>query len=82
MREAIRLSVKKIRLGHGGPFGAVIVQGDKVIGRGWNRVTTNNDPTAHAEIIAIRAACRRLKNFQRWGWMCLAPSTCAQVSLI
>jgi tRNA(Arg) A34 adenosine deaminase TadA len=64
MREAIRLSGEKMRRGGGGPFGAVIVQGDKIIGRGWNRVTATNDPTAHAEVVAIRAACRRLKTFQ------------------
>ena len=63
MREAIRLSGAKMRQGGGGPFGAVIVRGDEIIGRGWNRVTVINDPTAHAEIMAIRAACRRLKSF-------------------
>src|SRR5690242_14957595 len=64
MREAIRLSQQKMRANCGGPFGAVIVRRDKIIGRGWNRVTSVNDPTAHAEIMAIREACRRLKTFR------------------
>jgi tRNA(Arg) A34 adenosine deaminase TadA len=64
MREAIRISVAKMRDDHGGPFGAVVVQKDKIVGRGWNRVTSTNDPTAHAEIVAIRNACRRLRAFQ------------------
>ena len=64
MREAIRLSLLKMRGNHGGPFGAIIVRRGKIIGRGWNRVTSTNDPTAHAEVIAIRDACRRLKTFQ------------------
>ena len=63
MREAIRLSIQKMRAGHGGPFGAVVVRGDKIVGRGWNQVTSTNDPTAHAEVVAIREACRRLKTF-------------------
>jgi len=67
MREAIRLSAVKMRQSGGGPFGAVIVQGEKIIGRGWNRVTVVNDPTAHAEVNAIRAACRRLKTFSLAG---------------
>lgn len=64
MRVAIRLSLEKMRRGEGGPFGAVIVRRGKIIGRGWNRVTSTNDPTAHAEILAIRAACRKLKTFR------------------
>jgi guanine deaminase len=63
MREAIRLSLQMMRRGKGGPFGAVVAQGGQVIGRGWNQVTSRNDPTAHAEVVAIRAACRRLKTF-------------------
>ncbi len=63
MREAIGLSVRKMRRGGGGPFGAVIVRGDRLVAQGWNRVTSANDPTAHAEIVAIRRACRRLKVF-------------------
>jgi len=64
MREAIRLSLQKMRENHGGPFGAVIVRKGKIVGRGWNRVTSLNDPTAHAEITAIRETCTRLKTFQ------------------
>jgi tRNA(Arg) A34 adenosine deaminase TadA len=64
MREAIRLSIQMMRRGKGGPFGAVVVRHGKVIGRGWNQVTSANDPTAHAEITAIREACQRLKTFQ------------------
>jgi len=64
MRQAIRLSVQMMRRGQGGPFGAVVVLDGKVVGRGWNQVTSANDPTAHAEIVAIREACRRLKTFQ------------------
>lgn len=64
MREAIRLSLSKMRGNHGGPFGAVVVRKGKIVGRGWNRVTSTNDPTAHAEVSAIRDACRKLKTFQ------------------
>jgi guanine deaminase len=60
MREAIDLSVRRMRRGAGGPFGAVVIRRGDVIARGWNRVTSSNDPTAHAEIVAIRGACRRL----------------------
>jgi tRNA(Arg) A34 adenosine deaminase TadA len=64
MREAIRLSIQMMRRGKGGPFGAVVVRDGKIIGRGCNQVTSANDPTAHAEIVAIREACQRLKTFQ------------------
>src|SRR5271169_2283865 len=64
MREAIRLSEDAVRSGKGGPFGAVVVRNGKVVGRGSNQVTSANDPTAHAEILAIREACQRLKKFQ------------------
>jgi guanine deaminase len=63
MREAIRLSRQKMRANQGGPFGAIIVRDGKIVGRGWNRVTSMNDPTAHAEVTAIRDACQRLKRF-------------------
>ena len=63
MRQAIRLADQSVKNDRGGPFGAVIVQGAKVVGRGWNMVTSANDPTAHAEVVAIRDACRRLKTF-------------------
>ena len=67
MKEAIRLAREKMLAGEGGPFGAVVVAGDQVIGRGWNRVTSTSDPTAHAEIVAIREACRHLGAFQLDG---------------
>jgi guanine deaminase len=63
MREAIRLSRQKMRANQGGPFGAIIVRNGKIVGRGWNRVTATNDPTAHAEMVAIRDACKKLKRF-------------------
>lgn len=63
MREAIRISREKMRRGAGGPFGAVVVRRGRIVGRGWNQVTSANDPTAHAEVMAIRQACRRLKRF-------------------
>lgn len=63
MRAAIRLSIDMMRRGKGGPFGAVVVKGSQIVGRGCNEVTSSNDPTAHAEIVAIRDACRRLKTF-------------------
>ena len=64
MREAIGISIKKMRAGCGGTFGAVVVRKGKIVGRGWNQVTSTNDPTAHAEVTAIRDACARLKTFQ------------------
>ena len=64
MREAIRLSLEKSRENYGGPFGAVVVREGEIIGRGWNQVTSKNDPTAHAEVMAIRAACKKLNTFQ------------------
>ena len=66
MRKAIELSIDNVKNG-GGPFGAVIVRGDEIIATGVNRVTANNDPTAHAEVSAIRAACERLGTFNLEG---------------
>jgi guanine deaminase len=63
MREAIRLSLSKMLEGYGGPFGAVIVLKDKIIARGYNQVLKTNDPTAHAEVDAIRKACKTLGRF-------------------
>lgn len=63
MRQAIELAEKGMAGGDGGPFGAVIVRDDRVIGEGWNRVLRTNDPTAHAEIVAIRDACARTGNY-------------------
>ena len=67
MAEAIKLSLKIMRANKGGPFGAVVVKGDVIIARGFNRVTSTNDPTAHAEVVAIRKACQKLKTFQLTG---------------
>ena len=67
MREAIRLSFETMRNNTGGPFGAVVVKDGKIIARGFNRVISTNDPTAHAEIVAIREACKTLKDFQLTG---------------
>ena len=66
MKKAIELSQKNIQSG-GGPFGAVIVKDGKIIGEGWNKVTANNDPTAHAEVEAIREACKNLSDFDLSG---------------
>ncbi len=67
MREAIRLSIENVERGAGGPFGAVIVKDGKIIARGANEVTNNNDPTAHAEVVAIRKACEILHSYQLTG---------------
>ena len=67
MQEAIRLSIANVEEGKGGPFGAIVVKDGKIIARGVNQVTTNNDPTAHAEVVAIREACRILNTFQLDG---------------
>lgn len=64
MDEAIRLSKVHMEKGAGGPFGCVIVKNDQIIGKGWNSVLSENDPTAHAEICAIREACKFLKHNQ------------------
>ena len=64
MDRAIELSRKGMQGGAGGPFGCVIVLNDEIIGEGYNQVTSTNDPTAHAEVVAIRQACERLNNFQ------------------
>lgn len=64
MQEAIRLSREGSQNNEGGPFGCVIVKGDEIIGRGNNKVLLLNDPTAHAEVVAIREACKNLGTFQ------------------
>ena len=64
MRRAIGLALENVRSGRGGPFAALLAKDGKVIAEGANSVTATNDPTAHAEIVAIRAACKALKNFQ------------------
>jgi tRNA(Arg) A34 adenosine deaminase TadA len=67
MRHAVRLSAERMREGAGGPFGAIIVKDGKVVAEGWNRVTSENDPTAHAEVTAIRRACEALGTFSLKG---------------
>jgi tRNA(Arg) A34 adenosine deaminase TadA len=67
MQEAIRLAIDGVNASRGGPFGAVVVQGGQIIGRGCNQVTSTNDPTAHAEVVAIREACQRLGTFRLAG---------------
>lgn len=67
MQEAVDLSHKHMQNGAGGPFGCVIVKDGVVVGRGWNGVLSGNDPTAHAEVVAIRDACKKLGTFQLTG---------------
>jgi|SRR5690554_2417622 len=64
MHEAIRLAADSMRANQGGPFGAVVVRDGEIVGRGSNQVLAQNDPTAHAEIVAIRDACRTLRTFR------------------
>jgi len=74
MRRAIELALEGVRANQGGPFGAVVVREGAVIGEGCNRVIASNDPTAHAEIVALRAACAKLGSFQLRG--CELYTTC------
>ncbi|MGH9787322.1 MAG: nucleoside deaminase [Candidatus Acidiferrales bacterium] len=74
MARAIALSLENVRSGRGGPFAAVVVKDGKMIAEGTNQVTSANDPTAHAEIVAIREACRALNHFQLIG--CEIYTTC------
>ena len=67
MKHAIELSIKSVNSGTG-PFGAVIVKDDKIISEGFNTVTSTKDPTSHAEIVAIRTACKELNNFSLKGY--------------
>jgi guanine deaminase len=71
---AIELARSGVIKNEGGPFGAIVVQGDRIIGTGSNRVVSTNDPTAHAEIIAIREACHHLNDFQLQG--CTIYTSC------
>ena len=64
LEKAISLSRTGMQGGKGGPFGCVVVKDGVIIGEGWNQVTSSNDPTAHAEVVAIRQACQHLKSFQ------------------
>ena len=92
MNEAIVLSQVGMQKNEGGPFGCVIVKDDEIVGRGWNRVLATNDPTAHAEVVAIRDACERLGNFHLEGCelytscepcpMCLGAIYWAQLKMI
>lgn len=74
MARAIQLSSESMNSGNGGPFAALVVKDGQIISQGTNSVTTWNDPTAHAEIVAIRRACTELKSFQLTG--CEIYSTC------
>jgi guanine deaminase len=67
MRRTIDLSIENVRSGRGGPFAALVVKDGRIIAEGTNSVTSANDPTAHAEIVAIRKACKRLGKFQLDG---------------
>lgn len=92
INEAIRLSEENLNSNLGGPFGAVIVKNEEIIGFGSNEVTSSNDPTAHAEIVAIRNACKNLNIFSLKGCeiytscepcpMCLAAIYWARISKI
>jgi guanine deaminase len=74
IKEAVRLARENVTAGKGGPFGALVVKDNKVIGKGVNQVTFSNDPTAHAEIMAIRDACKNTGSFQLSG--CIIYSSC------
>jgi tRNA(Arg) A34 adenosine deaminase TadA len=67
LRRAVDLSRERMRANLGGPFGAVIVRDGKVLAEGWNEVTSSNDPTAHAEVVAIRRACAAVEDFSLKG---------------
>lgn len=92
MKLAIRLSEKNVLDSMGGPFGAVIVKDGKVIAKSANKVTVTNDPTAHAEVAAIRIACKKLKTFDLTGCtvytscepcpMCLSAAYWAKIDMI
>ena len=74
MARAIELSLENVHSGGGGPFGAVVVKDRAIVAEGVNRVTATNDPTAHAEVLAIRQACRQLGTFELRG--CDLYSSC------
>ena len=67
MHKAIHLAIENVEKRNGGPFGAVVVKDGQIIARGYNQVTALNDPTAHAEVVAIRNACKTLNSFQLDG---------------
>lgn len=68
MSKAIELSIENVKRGYGGPFAALVVRAGEIIATGVNQVTSSNDPTAHAEIVAIREACRKMATFQLEGY--------------
>jgi len=74
MLEAVKVGTQGMRAKEGGPFGCVIVRGDEIIGRGCNRVLATKDPTSHAEVVAIRDACKNIGDFQLTG--CELYTTC------
>jgi len=74
LERAIELSRRGMENGDGGPFGCIVVKGDDIVGEGCNMVTSSNDPTAHAEVVAIRNACRHLNTYQLTG--CEIYSSC------
>ena len=74
MARAIELAIQNVHAGHGGPFAAVVVRDGKILAEGTNRVTSTTDPTAHAEVVAIREACKKLKHFELEG--CEIYTTC------
>src|SRR5580700_4840532 len=63
MQRALDIATERMRANKGGPFGAVIVRDGEIVAEGWNEVTSTNDPTAHAEVVAIRRACAKLDTF-------------------
>jgi tRNA(Arg) A34 adenosine deaminase TadA len=74
MKIAIQLSDEHSRARHGGPFGALVVRNNEILAAGWNQVTSANDPTAHAEIVAIRSAAAGIRSFQLRG--CVLYASC------
>src|SRR5262249_33785201 len=85
MQRAVALALEKMRANSGGPFGAVIVRNNTIISEGWNEVTSSNDPTAHAEIVAIRRACALLGTFQlpdATSTRAASPARCASARSI
>jgi tRNA(Arg) A34 adenosine deaminase TadA len=92
LRRAVALSREHMAAGEGGPFGAVIVRHGQVLAEGWNQVTSTNDPTAHAEVVAIRRACEAVDTFALEGAvlyascepcpLCLAAAYWARLSRI
>ncbi len=74
MRRAVELAQQGIERNAGGPFGAVVVKDGEIVGEAFNQVTSTNDPTAHAEVVAIRNACQKLNSFQLDG--CILYTSC------